>query len=81
MKKMQLVKKGSKRLAFIVVMILSLCLITPYTFAQRSPGLGSKAYNMSFVSGFEVFLIISALIFCNYVLFYSQKNSERNTEY
>lgn len=79
MEKMRYVKKGPKRLVFLVLATLSLCLPTQYTFAQES-FVNVYAGKLAFINAFEVFLIVGVLMFVNFVLFHSNKNTERNTE-
>ena len=79
MEKMRSVKKGPKRLVFLVLFILSLCLSAQPIFAQGHTG-NTYAGNLAFISGFEIVLIVGALILFNFVLFHSNKNTERNTE-
>lgn len=79
MKKMRFIKNEPKRFVFLVLVILSLCLSTQYTFAQGNTG-NIYAGKLAFINAFEVFLIVGALMLINFVLFHSNKNTDRNTE-
>ncbi|MBD1366414.1 hypothetical protein IDJ77_21555 [Mucilaginibacter sp. ZT4R22] len=79
MEKMRSVKKGPKRLVFLILFILSLCLSAQPIFAQGNAG-NMYAGKLAFISGFQVVLIVGALMLFNFVLFHSNKNTERNTE-